>query len=92
MWETSIATKWTQRAKAYKPNIHCLWMVDKVGYERVKCFKIPNEKEISKKQLTYSNLAQSFKCVQEIAILVKEMSQHISLLVREPGLSHWDSK
>lgn len=34
--------------------------------------------------LTYYNLAQSIKCVQEIVILVKEMSQHISLLVRKP--------
>lgn len=36
MWETSITQKWTQIAKAYKPNIHYLWMVNKVGYGRVK--------------------------------------------------------
>lgn len=49
MWETSIAQKQTQTATAQKPNIHYLWMVNKIGYERVKkSFEIPNEKKISK--------------------------------------------
>lgn len=50
MWEISTVQKGMQRAKAHKSNIHYLWMVNKIGYERVKCsFKIPNEKKISKK-------------------------------------------
>lgn len=39
----------TQTATVQKPNIHYLWMVNKIGYERVKkSFEIPNEKKISK--------------------------------------------
>lgn len=48
MWEASITQKWTQIAKAHKPNIHYLWMVNKVGYERVKLLKFLMKKKISK--------------------------------------------
>lgn len=72
--------------KLLKQTIIQILLMDgnKLGCKSVNIARFLMKKLVETSQLTYSNLAQSIKCAQEIVILVKEMSQHISLLVRKP--------